>query len=109
MKGTNMATFTINGVTFSGSNVTIRNGTVIIDGQVQEGTLNGIVEVRIVEGVLNHLTSDASVNCGQVNGNVSAGGSVNCDAVGGNVNAGGSVKCDDVGGDVIAGGSVRRS
>lgn len=96
----------IDGVTFQGNRITVRNGTVTVDGKVQDGTLSGVIEVRVVDGVLGRLDCDASVVCGEVRGDVSAGGSVQADAVGGNVSAGGSVQCDDVGGSVNAGGSV---
>lgn len=102
-----MAKITIDGRTFEGDCVSIINGTVVIDGASQGGTLNGDVRLEIV-GTLTNLKTDASVNMtGQIKGDVEAGGSVRCDDVGGNVNCGGSVSCDDVGGDVTAGGSVR--
>lgn len=105
-----MNTISVNGRTFSnlsGNNIEIRNGVVKIDGVVQENIdAKGVMEIRVV-GTLTNLTTDASVNCNAVTGNVSAGGSVNCDDIGGNVSAGGSVNCDDVGGNVVAGGSVR--
>lgn len=104
-----MATIQINGVTYTGNSVNIINGRVIVDGREQDGDkLSGVVEIRVVEGLLQNLSSDASINCGSVQGNVSAGGSVNCDRVGGSVTAGGSVNCDDIGGNVSAGGSIRR-
>ncbi len=98
----------INGVTYTGaSSVSIVNGVVTIDGVRQSGTVSGVVEVRVLEGVLGELHTDASVSCGEVRGNVHAGGSVNCESVGGSVKAGGSVNCDAVGGSINAGGSVR--
>lgn len=104
----NMAKITIGGVSFEGNNITIRNGRVIVDGIVADGTVNGVVEIRILEGVLNNLETDASVTCGQVNGSVSAGGSVHCENVGGGVQAGGSVSANGrLGGTIQAGGSVR--
>jgi hypothetical protein len=103
-----MATVVIDGVTFTaGRSISITNGRVVIDGKVQDGMLHGVVEIKITEGVLGELRTDASVSCGTITGNVDAGGSVNCDDVGGSVRAGGSVNCDDVGGSVSAGGSVR--
>jgi hypothetical protein len=102
-----MATVTINGHTYSGRSVIITNGRVIIDGVPQDGTLSGVVEIRVTQGVLGELSTDASVTCGQVLGNVSAGGSVRCDQISGSVTAGGSVNCGNVGGSVSAGGSVR--
>jgi len=104
---THMAsTIQINGRTYTGNNVSIINGRVMVDGVSQDEGLTGVVEVRILEGVLQDLTTDASVTCGQVLGSVKASGSVNCGAVGGTVVAGGSVNCDTVGGSINAGGSV---
>jgi hypothetical protein len=102
-----MPTITIDGRTFSGRSVSIINGRLTIDGVVQDGSLSGVVEIKVTEGVLGELRTDASVSCGAVTGNVSAGGSVNCDGVGGSVTAGGSVNCGTVRGSVSAGGSVR--
>lgn len=101
-----MGTITINGKSFTGHNITIRDGIVVIDGRVQSGVMTGVVEVR-VSGELVSLETDASVTCEEVKGNVSAGGSVSCGAVGGTVNAGGSVTAGRVGGGITAGGSVR--
>lgn len=102
-----MARIVIDGRSFSGRSVSIINGRVTIDGVSQDGALSGVVEIRIVEGVLGELRTDAAVSCGRVEGNVSAGGSVNCDDVGGNVSAGGSANCGNIRGSVNAGGSVR--
>jgi hypothetical protein len=102
-----MNRITIDGRSFNGANsVSIVNGKVIIDGVAQDGTLSGVVQIR-VEGVLQSLTTDASVSCGEVTGSVHCGGSFNGQSVGGNVTAGGSVNCGDVRGSVLAGGSVR--
>lgn len=102
-----MATIIIDGRRFTGNSVSIVNGRVIIDGKPQDGALNGVVEIKITEGVLGHLTCDAAISCGKVEGNVTAGGSVSCDDVAGSVQAGGSVSCGKIGGSVLAGGSVR--
>lgn len=102
-----MATIVINGHTFSGRSVSILNGQVTIDGVRQDGTLSGVVEIKVTEGVLGEMRTDASVSCGDINGSVSAGGSVNCENIGGNVTAGGSVNGGNVKGSVSAGGSVR--
>lgn len=98
----------INNITYSSisGKVDIVGGRVIIDGVVQEQSLKGVVEVRILEGAINNLTTDASVHCESVQGDVKAGGSVNCGSVAGDVKAGGSVNCGSVAGDVKAGGSV---
>jgi hypothetical protein len=102
-----MASVTINGRSYSGNSITIRNNHVTIDGVVQDEALKGVVEVRIVEGILGHLETDASVTCGDVREGVMAGGSVSCKAVTGTVQAGGSVSCGPVSGSIMAGGSVR--
>lgn len=104
-----MAKISIDGRTFTGNNISIIDGVVTVDSVQQNGTLTGQVQLKI-EGTLDSLTTDASVNMkGQINGNVEAGGSVKCDDIGGNVNAGGSVKCDNVSGSIQAGGSVRHN
>lgn len=98
----------IDGRTFSGNSVSIIGGQVTIDGVVQDGSLSGVVEIKITEGVLRELKTDASVSCGEVKGDIDAGGSVTCGRVSGNVRAGGSITCNDVGGSVMASGSVSR-
>ena len=100
----------INGKQYSGSSLSIINGRVTIDGVPQGGeAVSGVVEVRILEGIVHELHTDVSVTCQNVSGNVNAGGSVSCGAVLGSVNAGGSIHCSDVGGQASAGGSVHRS
>jgi hypothetical protein len=42
-----MATITINGVTFTGSSVSIVNGRVTVDGAAQDGTVSRVVEVKL--------------------------------------------------------------
>lgn len=88
----------------AGRNIVIRNSKIVVDG-VEISDTQDALTIR-VEGVVENLTTDMSVNCLNVTGNVTAKGSVNADAIGGNVEAGGSVNCDDVAGDVKAGGSV---
>lgn len=108
LKEAQMATVTIDGVIFSGNNVTIHNGRVTVDGKAMDGVLNGVVEVRVTEGVLGSLECDASVTCGDVAGSVSAGGSVTCGNIGSVCQAGGSVTArGQIGGAIQAGGSVR--
>ena len=101
-----MSKVTINGTTYEGDCISITNGSVTVDGVKQEGTLSGVVEIRITEGILQELNTDASVVCGDVLGDVNAGGSVSCDDVECDVHAGGSVSCGRVNGSVHAGGSV---
>jgi hypothetical protein len=105
-----MARIIINGVEIaSGSSITIFGGEIVVDGVSQKETypgISGLMEIRILEGVIENIVTDRDVRCGAVGRDVRAGGSVNCDAVGGLVAASGSVNCDDVGGSVTAGGSV---
>lgn len=101
-----MGTIDICGRRFRGNNISIVNGRVTIDGVLQGGSVSGVVEVRVLEGEVQHLRSDASVTCGDVKGAVQAGMGVTCGAVGGNVQAGMDVKCDTVGGSVTAGMGV---
>lgn len=107
-----MARISVNGDLVGGHTITIRNGKIEVDGKRVDldlvGTCEkaGIVEIRVLEGSIGELVTDASVTCEQVTGNVDAGGSVTCQDVGGHVDAGGSVKCRDVQGYVDAGGSV---
>lgn len=96
----------INGKVYIGNNVDLIGRTLYINGIKQESNLSGIVEVRVLEGVIDNLTTDASVSCHNVNGDVKAGGSVNCANVQGDVKTGGSVNCGSVAGSVKAGGSV---
>lgn len=102
-----MATINIDGRTFQGSSVSIRNGRVTVDGVEQAGNVHGTIELRI-EGKLDKLECDGNVTCGDVLGSVLAGGSVQCKNVGGVVQAGGSVRAEGhIKGTIQAGGSVR--
>lgn len=105
-----MARITIDGHSIVGNNITIRNGVVTVDGSVVgRDATNPIVEVRVLEGCIENIQSDASVTCQDVGGNVDAGGSVRCGNVGGSVDAGGSAQVGNVQGNVDAGGSVSAS
>ena len=102
-----MGTIHIDGRTFIGNSISIRNGVVTIDGVAQGGTVNGVVEIKI-DGSVDRIETDASVTCGSVGRDVSAGGSVKCGNVAGNVSAGGSVSATGhLGKSISAGGSVR--
>jgi hypothetical protein len=106
-----MAIFTLNGHTFTGGSVRVRDNEIWVDGKLVDAGASGeprVLEVRILEGRINDLSADGYVTCGAVEGDVSAGGYVTCGAVGGDVSAGGYVRCGNVGGDVSAGGYVRR-
>lgn len=99
---------TINGVTIEveGSNVSVRNGTIYVDGATVQSGLSGDVHI-IWEGDLARLEADGSVTCRNVHGDVTAGGSVQCKDISGKISAGGSVKASKCGGSINAGGSVR--
>ena len=105
-----MGTFQINGRSYTGNNITMVDGRIIVDGNDVTGDYDSplpkVVEIKITGGDIENLITDASVTCENVTGFVEAGGSVTCQNVGDNVDAGGSVTCKDVQGDVDAGGSV---
>lgn len=69
----------INGkpIEVEGNNVSIRNGTVYIDGVPVHSSLSGVVEI-IWHGNLASLEAEGSVTCDNIYGNVSAGNSVHC-------------------------------
>lgn len=71
------------------------------DGPVRNVDSAFAVDCGDVEG---NITAGSSVRCGDVEGHIVAGGNVNCGDIEGNLKAGGNVKCGDVGGDVSAGG-----
>jgi hypothetical protein len=100
----------MNGVVYEGSNISIINGVVKIDGVVQTGghLEKKICEIRVISGTIGALRTDASVTCQDVTGNIDAGGSVSVNGnVGGEIDAGGSIQCGNVTGNVDAGGSVQ--
>ena len=115
---------TINGKTYSGSDVSIVDGKVYIDGQLTDPNAPEQRTMKIVvEGMLQSLSvtrgdvecgdvggsihCDGSVHCRDVRESVEASGSVQCHNVTGSVKAGGSVNCGNVGGNLKAGGSIR--
>jgi len=99
----------INGKTYSGNNVVMNNGTIIIDGVQVDGDFSGSAPIQM-SGDIESLSTDGSATVnGNVDGNVNAGGSVKCGNVSGSANAGGSVKCGDIKGSAMAGGSVKCS
>lgn len=105
-----MNIFNINNCIINGRRIDMVGGRVIIDGTDVTGKVgkpeDGILEIRVVEGVIEELHSDVSVTCGNVRGSVRAGASVKAGTVGGSVSAGTAVKCGDVHGDASAGTSI---
>ena len=109
-KNNSYSTVSVNGKTIrvKGSNITIINDKIIIDGKVLDESMDYKNITVIVEGDCNKLDAAGEVtvrgNCGSVDcgGSCTVNGDVN-----GNVDAGGSVTCGNVSGDIDAGGSVR--
>lgn len=117
-----MGTVTMNGKTYSGNSISIINGVVTIDGKIIDNESVKDALVITIEGSVENIFTDKSVNCSTVNGNIISGGLVTCGNVGGSVesvgsvvctntihtgvNAGGSVTCDNIDGDAYAGGSI---
>ena len=105
---------TINGQTFSGNNVSVVNGKVIIDGKEQE--LAG--DEKVLNITINGNCGDVELSQGDitVNGNVNGKvyndqGSIKCGDVGGNVtNNQGSIRCGDIKGNATTNmGNIHRS
>lgn len=102
-----MGTVVINGATYSGNNIVVKNDKVIIDGvEVSKGHTTSPLNIK-VEGKIESLKADGNVEVrGEVGGDVLAGGNVECHNVGGDIQAGGNVRGLSVSGDVMAGGNV---
>lgn len=105
-----MNTIIVNGkrIQCSGSNVSIINGRVIVDGKEIANEESREVYVTI-EGDVNKIDCSGSVTVkGNVKGNIDCSGSCEVEGdVGGDIDASGSVRCDNVSGSVDASGSVR--
>lgn len=105
-----MSTITINGKTYVGNSITVRNNVVYIDGKLADEAKgkDSILEVHLV-GNLDKLECDGSVQLTGNAGRIAAGGSVDCKGdVTGNIAAGGSINCGSVSGHCSAGGSINR-
>ena len=93
-----------------GRNITMLGNRVFVDHNEihinSDSIIDGIVEIRIVEGTIDNLETDANVVCGSVGGSVEAGGNVSCSNVEGSIDAAGNVVCGKVEGYVEAGGNV---
>lgn len=104
-----MGIIRINGNTITvpdGANVSINNGTIIINGSISGSYSDNTPKIEIT-GNVGSLTCPGSVEVhGNVGGKVDAGGNVNCGDVASYVDAGGNVICGKVGGKVDAGGNV---
>ena len=96
----------INGKVYIGNNVDIVGRSLYINGVKQESDMSGVIEVRVIEGVIENLTTDANVNCNAINGDAKAGGNINAKDIGGDAKAGGNINCGTVNGSIKAGGNV---
>ncbi len=97
---------TINGKNFSGNNLTIINGKVILDNvEIHSQSPNNLT-IKI-EGDLANLNSDAPVVVeGNVHGYVTVDGPVTCGDIGGNVRVEGPLTCENINGDADVEGPV---
>lgn len=79
-------TFNVNGKTFSGNNVSIVNGKVIIDGKEQADFPDQPIKVDIHGDVDKIETESGDVNCHGVAGRIATqSGDIECDNIQGNV------------------------
>lgn len=99
----------INGksINYTGNNICIQDGKVIIDGKMIQSCTEPDIKV-VVYGDVNKLDCAGSVevhgNCGSIDcsGSCKVDGNVN-----GDIDASGSVTCGNVAGDIDCSGSVR--
>lgn len=108
-EGGSYSNVTINGKTIRvrGSNISVINNRVIVDGKVVSESLSGDITV-IVEGSCGNLKASGNVEVNGDCGNIDCGGSCKVGGnVSGDIDAGGSITCGNVGGSIDAGGSVR--
>jgi hypothetical protein len=99
------SSISVNGVRYSGNNITITNDKVIIDGVEQSQTLVGPITVNVEGNCGDIETGSGDVNVSGSSGNVQTGsGKVKCQDVKGNVQTGsGNVNCGKVSGNVRTG------
>lgn len=116
-----MASITVNGISYSGSNVNIQGGKVTIDGVVTSGNSTKIdikvvgnidtlevdecVQLNVQGNVHTLQNGSGDVACGDVTGNVQSGsGDIEAGNIGGNVQTGsGDVDCERIQGSVRTG------
>lgn len=98
----------LNNVRYEGENIEVLNGKVYVDGNLAEpiDISSGILEVRVVEGSIEHLDTVGDVRCGDILGNVSTTGDVECGNVGGSISTTGDVSALTVHGRVSTVGDV---
>lgn len=92
----------INGVGYTGNNVQILNGKVIIDGNAQEGKLTEPIIVNISGNVGDIKVGNGNVNVTGHAQNIHTGaGDIECGDVSGDVKTNcGDIKCNNVSGSI---------
>ena len=108
-KRNSFSSVVINGqvINCTGSNISIQNGTVIVDGKVIQSDIGNNAEI-IINGDVNSIDCSGSVEVHGNCGSIDCSGSCKVDGdVHGNIDASGSVTCGNVSGDIDASGSVR--
>jgi len=90
---------TINGKSYevSGKNISVKNDSIYVDGQLIESGLSGNVKVEFTGDLANLDCTTATIN-GNITGDVDCN-TITCGDVGGDVD-GTTIKCGNVGGDV---------
>lgn len=96
-----MNSITINGKSYicSGNSIVVKNGKLLVDGDLITEGLSGNVVVSFTGDLANLSCADAKVT-GDVKGNVNCA-DLECHDIGGKV-SGADVKCNDINGDVNA-------
>jgi hypothetical protein len=90
----------------SGSNISIGNNVIMVDGVVVQGDLSGIVEVKF-EGDLANVTAGSSITVnGNIHGDADAGSHIRCNDIGGDADAGSHITARDIKGDADAGSHI---
>ena len=86
---------TINGKSYevSGNNITVKNDSIYVDGQLAESGLSGNVKVEFTGDLANLDCTTATIN-GNVHGDVD-GTTITCGDVGGDVD-GTNITCGDI-------------
>jgi glutamate synthase domain-containing protein 3 len=104
MKGNNVAgsSITINGTPYSGNNISISNGKVVVNGVVQEQTLSYNITVNVIGDVetLDTISGDVYIQ-GNVGNLKTTSGDVQCKDVAANVQTvSGDVRASKITGNV---------
>lgn len=74
----NNGSIEVNGTSYSGSNISINNGEVVVDGKIMEQTLTGVVHVTVIGDIetLNNengnVTANLIKNVNTTNGDIKA-------------------------------------